>query len=127
MKMFSLWRVRWLLIAGPLAGFLFLAGTPARAQSGNYEFNDSHFHLTNNIQEGPKIHDFLAMMGSHVGRAALFGVPLQQAWLYGVDGDRAPTHYLHSDAPLYYYSFTDARIAMAYKSRQKISRPVSIP
>ena len=32
------------------------------------------------------------------------------------DGDRAPTYYLSSDAPLYYYSFTDAAIAMAYKS-----------
>ena len=32
------------------------------------------------------------------------------------DGDRAPTYYLISDAPLYYYSFTDAAIAMAYKS-----------
>src|SRR5438034_1637805 len=51
-----------------------------------------------------------------VGRVALFGVPLQQEWSYPVDGDRAPTYYLHSDAPLYYYSFTDAWIAMAYKS-----------
>jgi hypothetical protein len=49
----------------------------------------------------------------------VFGVPLQQEWLYGVDGDRAPTYYLHSDAPLYYYSFTDAWIAMAYKSLPK--------
>ena len=32
------------------------------------------------------------------------------------DGDRAPKYYLSSDAPLYYYSFTDAAIAMAYKS-----------
>ena len=36
-----------------------------------------------------------------------------------MDGDRAPTYYLHSDAPLYYYSFTDAWIAMAYKSLPK--------
>jgi Amidohydrolase len=33
-----------------------------------------------------------------------------------VDGDRAPKYYLDTDAPLYYYSFTDAWIAMAYKS-----------
>jgi predicted TIM-barrel fold metal-dependent hydrolase len=90
-----------------------------RAQSAGYEFNDAHFHLTNNIQEGPSIHDFLGMMGSHAGRVALFGIPLQQEWLYSVDGDRAPTYYLHSDAPLYYYSFTDAWIAMAYKSLSK--------
>jgi len=32
------------------------------------------------------------------------------------DGERAPVYYLNTDAPLYYYSFTDAWIAMAYKS-----------
>jgi hypothetical protein len=75
--------------------------------------------LTNNIQEGPDIHDFLNMMDDKAGRVAVFGVPLQQEWSYGVDGDRAPTYYLHSDAPLYYYSFTDAWIAIAYKSLTK--------
>jgi predicted TIM-barrel fold metal-dependent hydrolase len=75
--------------------------------------------LTNNIQEGPSIRDFLNMMGTKAGRVALFGVPLQQQWSYRVDGNRAPTYYLHSDAPLYYYSFTDASIAMAYRSLSK--------
>ena len=98
---------------------LMLVGTNPAGSQGNYEFNDSHFHLTNNVQDGPDIHDFLQMMGSRVGRVALFGVPLQQQWSYRVDGNRAPTYYLHSDAPLYYYSFTDAWIAMAYKSLPK--------
>ena len=31
-------------------------------------------------------------------------------------GDFAPTYYLQSDAPLYYYSFTDAYIASVYRS-----------
>jgi predicted TIM-barrel fold metal-dependent hydrolase len=31
-------------------------------------------------------------------------------------GEFAPTYYLHSDAPLYYYSFTDAYIAAVYRS-----------
>src|SRR5215467_14086679 len=105
----------WLLVA--LITVLFLVCVcPARSQTNNYEFNDSHFHLTNNIQEGPNIHEFLNMMGTKAGRVAIFGVPLQQQWSYRTDGDRAPTYYLHSDAPLYYYSFTDAAIAMAYKS-----------
>jgi hypothetical protein len=55
-------------------------------------------------------------MGAKAGRVALFGIPLQQQWSYRVDGDRAPTYYLNTDAPLYYYSFTDAWIAMAYRS-----------
>ena len=68
------------------------------------------------IQEGISIRDFLTVMGTKAGRVALFGIPLQQQWSYRVDGDHAPTYYLNSDAPLYYYSFTDAWIAMAYKS-----------
>jgi amidohydrolase family protein len=99
-----------------VALLLLISAGPARAQGSDYEFNDSHFHLTNNIQEGPSIHDFVNMMGRTTGRVALFGIPLQQQWSYRVDGDRAPTYYLHSDAPMYYYSFTDAWIAMAYRS-----------
>jgi len=98
---------------------LLLKAAATCAQTGNYEFNDSHSHLTNNIQEGPDIRRFLNMMGSKAGRVALFGMPLQQQWSYRIDGDRAPTYYLHTDAPLYYYSFTDASIAMAYKSLTK--------
>jgi hypothetical protein len=86
------------------------------APSNQYLFNDSHFHLTNYVQEGIDIHQFLKIMGDKAGRVAVFGIPLQQQWSYRVDGDRAPNYYLNSDAPLYYYSFTDAWIASAYKS-----------
>jgi predicted TIM-barrel fold metal-dependent hydrolase len=82
-------------------------------------FHDSHLHLTNYIQEGTDIHDFLKIMGTKVGRVAIFGIPLQQQWAYENTGDFAPTYYLQTDAPLYYYSFTDAHIAMAYKSLSK--------
>lgn len=88
----------------------------AFAQSNNYLFNDSHFHLTNYIQEGVSIHDFVKIMGDKAGRVAIFGIPLQQQWSDRIDGKQAPSYYLNSDAPLYYYSFTDAFIAMAYKS-----------
>ena len=50
-------------------------------------------------------------MGDKIGRSTLFGIPLQQEWSYENSGDFAPTYYLQSDAPLYYYSFTDAYIA----------------
>ena len=53
-------------------------------------------------------------MGDKVGRVALFGIPLQQTVVAPSNsGDYAPTYYLETDAPLYYYSFTDAFIAMA--------------
>src|SRR5205814_8518895 len=48
-----------------------------------------------------------------------FGIPLQQMWNYGNTGKFAPTYYLATDDPLYYYSFTDAYIAMAYRSLSK--------
>jgi len=86
------------------------------AEDNSYMFNDEHVHLTNYIQEGVPIRDFLKVMGNTTGRSVLFGIPLQQQWSYRVSGDNAPTYYLHSDAPLYYYSFTDAYIAQAYLS-----------
>src|SRR5262245_2750160 len=102
-----------------ILGLLTVPTLVLQAQTANFELNDCHFHLTNYIQEGTDIHDFLKIMGSKVGRVAIFGIPLQQQWSFRVDGDRAPSYYLNSDAPLYYYSFTDAWIAMAYKALSK--------
>jgi hypothetical protein len=93
-----------------------LASPSAVVADTTYEFNDSHFHLTNYVQRGPDLRSFLAIMGKRVGHTALFGIPLQQEWSARVDGDNGPTYYLNTDAPLYYYSFTDAQIAMAYKA-----------
>ena len=79
----------------------------------DYEFHDSHFHLTNYIQEGPDLQRYLEIMGERVGRSTVFGLPLQQMWSYQNTGNFAPVYYLQSDAPMYYYSFTDAWIASA--------------
>src|SRR3954466_1994094 len=105
---------------------LSLGAIAARAQSSSpeykipeYKINDCHFHLTNYIQTGTDIHDFVRMMGDRVGRVALFGIPLQQQWSHRNDGDNSPQYYLESDSPLYYYSFTDAYIAAAYRSLPK--------
>jgi hypothetical protein len=83
------------------------------------EFHGSHFHLTNYVQQGIDVRQFLHIMGTRVGRSTLFGIPLQQQWSYANSGDFAPTYYLQSDAPLYYYSFTDAHIASVYRSLSK--------
>lgn len=82
----------------------------------NYEVFDGHYHLTNYIQEGVTIQQQLDNMGNVVGRCVLFGIPLQQMWSYGNSGNEAPKYYLDTDAPLYYYSFSDAYIAMQYLS-----------
>ena len=108
------------LIAGSLmsTGILAPPGV-ATAQSGSCssaKYSDSHFHLTNYIQEGTDARDYLKMMSTVVCRSTMFGIPLQQTWDYGNTGKFAPWYYLQTDAPLYYYSFVDAAIAMGYKS-----------
>src|SRR5947209_10773565 len=119
-------RVKWITrsACALVTGMSIAAGTVAaqtsQAPSNDaYLFNDVHFHLTNYIQEGVDIHQFLTTMGDKAWRVALFGIPLQQEWSYENSGDYAPTYYLQTDAPLYYYSFTDAYIAMQYKSLTK--------
>lgn len=104
------------LVAGGLASAPPLVAQQLASSDTAYEFNDSHFHLTNYVQRGPDLKAFLAIMGHRVGHSALFGIPLQQQWSARVDGDNGPTYYLNTDAPLYYYSFTDAQIAMEYKA-----------
>ena len=101
------------------AGFTAAATAAPAELPGGYLFDDGHVHLTNYIQEGISAREFVKLMGNQVGRAVLFGIPLQQQWSYRVDGDNAPTYYLDTDAPLYYYSFTDAYIAMQYRSLSK--------
>ena len=109
----GLWRSTPAIAAVLVASICMIAAAPTAPA---YEMNDSHFHLTNYVQEGTDIHDFLEIMGDRVGRSTLFGIPLQQQWAWENTGDFAPTYYLQTDAPLYYYSFTDAFIAMAYRS-----------
>lgn len=99
------------------AAIAVLGFCPAAAQPRQAcEFNDSRFHLTNYVQEGITAQAFLKLVGPRVCRSTLFGIPLQQEWSYRESGDFAPTYYLEADAPLYYYSFTDAVIAMEYKA-----------
>jgi predicted TIM-barrel fold metal-dependent hydrolase len=101
-------------------GGSWLLVTAVAASAAEPLFNDTHFHLTNYVQHGPPLSEFLTRsMGTEVGRVALFGIPLQQTWSYENSGDFAPTYYLQTDAPLYYYSFTDAFIAMAYRGLPK--------
>jgi len=110
-----------IICAGVFSSWTF-AQTVSPASANTWvdaDFHDSHLHLTNYVQEGTDIKDLISMMGSKIGRSTVFGIPLQQQWLYGNTGDWAPTYYLQTDAPLYYYSFTDAHIAMAYLSLNK--------
>ena len=117
-KQYKTFIVLTLLLYGSIA-ISSSAYSQSTTKSDTYVLNDSHFHLTNYVQEGTDIHKFLQIMGDKVGRVALFGIPLQQLWSYSNTGDVGPTYYLGSDDPLYYYSFTDAYIAMTYRSLSK--------
>ena len=101
--------------------FVLTALVNSNAQSNDkYLFYDSHFHITNYIQEGIELEFYVdSIMGDKIGRSTVFGLPLQQQWSYRVTGEAAPTYYLDTDAPLYYYSFCDAWIAMQYKNLSK--------
>jgi hypothetical protein len=104
-------------LLGAAALIACIAPQTAAAQApAGCEFSDSHFHLTNYIQEGPSPAEILKLTAGRVCRSTLFGIPLQQEWAYHETGDFAPTYYLEADAPLYYYSFVDAAIAMAYRA-----------
>jgi hypothetical protein len=120
MKMTRTTSFRLAAVLAGLASWAVFVPRPAGAQgqgaAGAEQFNDSHFHLTNYIQEGLEPRQFLQIMGRRVSRSTLFGIPLQQHWSYANSGDYAPTYYLHTDAPLYYYSFTDAYIATVYRA-----------
>ncbi len=111
-------RLRLLAAATALAlyGVSFAPPAGARQPPAANTFHDSHFHLTNYVQQGIAPAAFLEIMGTRVGRSTLFGIPLQQHWSYANSADFAPTYYLQSDAPLYYYSFTDAWIASVYRA-----------
>lgn len=108
---------RLVFLLGVLVCVLIHPGYAQTSTKSDYLFHDSHFHLTNYVQEGTDIKAYLnTIMGDKIGRSTLFGIPLQQQWSHRVTGEFAPTYYLETDAGLYYYSFTDAFIAMAYRS-----------
>ena len=89
----------------------------AKTAGSGYDFDDCHFHLTNYIQEGITAHAIPQADGD--ARRALHAVRHSAAAAVVVSRSRAttaPTYYLDTDAPLYYYSFTDAYIAMQYRS-----------
>src|SRR6476619_1723063 len=112
-------RLSGVVVCVAVVAWLCLARTGAQVPAAGLadnEFYDSHFHLTNYVQKGTDVRKFLEIMGTRVGRSTLFGIPLQQQWSYANSGDFAPTYYLQTDAPLYYYSFTDAYIASVYRS-----------
>ncbi|MBP1678965.1 MAG: Amidohydrolase, partial [Bacteroidetes bacterium] len=49
------------------------AAQGSKAATDKYLFHDSHFHLTNYVQEGTDIQKYMEIMGTTIGRSTLFG------------------------------------------------------
>ena len=103
-------------VLGVLLAYAMVCASPVGAvdQWEDALFHDAHFHISNYVQEATDAGAYVEMMGTKIGRSTFFGLPLQQMWSHANTGDFAPSYYLQTDAPLYYYSFVDAAIAMAF-------------
>ena len=100
------------------------AATPLASQAApsRVVLTDSHFHLTNYIQRGPTLKQFLPLLGDASGAWRCSAFRYSRSGSTPSTGNNAPTYYLHSDAPLYYYSFVDANIAMEYRRSRPPNR-----
>ena len=94
---------------------VFILATAGFVQGQRFS-NDSHVHITNYVQEGPDLAQFLTIMNKYrIKRCAIFGIPLQLEWNMDIEKHR-PTYYLNTDGRLYYYSAVDPVIARKYLS-----------
>lgn len=96
---------------------LFLDTTFALAQVA-----DAHFHISNYIVQGGTLKQLLQYMNNPnpdavVSRSTVMAIPLVQKYDHWDDDQsepKPPTYYIGPKAPLYYYSFADAMVAMEY-------------
>ena len=61
------WKIALILLVSVLALTSPTSSQVVHGVESGYEFNDEHVHLTNYIQEGTDIHEFLKIMGTRVG------------------------------------------------------------
>lgn len=80
-----------------------------------YRFADAHLHYVDFFQDSEGMASlFRAMDAANVRDVALMGMPLTKKW--HENEPRRPRYYLGDDAPLYWYSATDAILAEAVRS-----------
>lgn len=99
--------VLWLTVA--------LVSAAARAADGEairYRMADAHLHLFDFLQQSDGIEQALAAMDrAGVEHAMVSGMPLVKKW--GAAEPRRPLYYLENDSRTYWYSLTDALVALA--------------
>ena len=110
---------RWLF-----AAVLCLPAAPALPETGEgapYRFADAHLHYVDFFQDSEGMTAlFDAMDAAGVAHVALMGMPLTKKW--HENEPRRPRYYLGDDAPLYWYSATDAILAEAVRALPPVQR-----
>jgi predicted TIM-barrel fold metal-dependent hydrolase len=82
------------------------AGEPAT----DYRYSDAHLHALDFFQQGEPLTALLAAMdAAGAGDAMVTGMPLMKVW--HEDEPKRPDTYAGDDAPLYWFSATDAYLA----------------
>ncbi|MFC4729697.1 amidohydrolase family protein [Coralloluteibacterium thermophilus] len=94
---------------------LLLLLASAAAPAAGLRFADAHLHYVDFFQETEGMDAlFEAMDAARVDEAVLMGVPVAKKW--DEDEPKRPRYYEGDDAPLYWYSATDALLAEAVRA-----------
>ncbi|GAB3273145.1 amidohydrolase family protein [Parahaliea aestuarii] len=100
-----------LLIAAPL-----LVAAP-----DNYRYSDAHLHAVDFFQQGMPLGELIAAMdAASVGDAMISGMGLMKKWQE--DEPKQPDTYAGDDAPVYWFSATDAYLAAALQGLPEAQR-----
>ncbi len=88
--------------------------TSVAAASPPMSWADAHVHYLNFFQESDGMAALLAAMDkAGATHAVVMGTPLQKTW--SAEAPQRPRYYAGDEAPLYYYSATDAILAEAWR------------
>lgn len=98
----------------------------ARDPSRNYRWFDAHLHYVDFFQETTGMPALLgAMDEAGIDHVLITGVPLLKVW--HADAPQRPRYFQGDEAPLYYYSATDAVVAEAVRSLPPHQRRRLVP
>lgn len=94
--------------------FVALASLVPAGHAGDYRYADAHLHYVDFFQKSDGIDAlFEAMDEANVDRVVLSGMPLAKKW--HENEPQRPRYYQGDDAPVYWYSATDAILAEAVR------------
>ncbi|MFV0477456.1 MAG: amidohydrolase family protein [Parahaliea sp.] len=100
----------WALILAALATTT--AAQPAKQNPDSWHYSDAHLHTVNFFQQGETLDSLItAMNAAGVGNAMVSGMGLMKKW--HENEPRRPDTYADDDAPVYWFSATDAYLAEA--------------